>query len=169
MFCNHCGFAMPAGQPVCPQCHQSVPPLVPPVPGFEFQLAGYAGKVRTLGILWIVYACLSFALGIAALTFAKALLAGHFGSHFGPWANGDMPQVWVFPMALQFAWIMLAGRAVLYAVAGWGLMERAPWGRILAIVAAFLTLIKFPLGTALGIFTLVVLLGYRNSSLYEQL
>jgi len=165
MFCNHCGFAMPAGQPACPQCHQSVPPLVPPVPGFEFQLAGYAGKVRTLGILWIVYACLSFAIGIAGITFAKAF----FDGHFGPWSHGDMPPVWVFPMAMQFAWIFLAGRAVLYAIAGWGLMERAPWGRILAIIAAFLTLIKFPFGTALGIFTLVILLGYRNSSLYEQL
>jgi len=48
-------------------------------------------------------------------------------------------------------------------------MERAAWGRILAIVVAFLTLIKFPFGTALAIFTLVILLGYRNSSLYEQL
>jgi hypothetical protein len=53
--------------------------------------------------------------------------------------------------------------------AGWGLMERAPWGRIVAIVAAFLSLLRFPFGTALGIWTLVVLLGYRNSTLYEQL
>jgi hypothetical protein len=165
MFCSHCGFAMPAGQPVCPQCHQSVPPLVPPVPGFEFQLAGYAGKVRTLGVLWIVYACLSFALGIAAMSFAKAFFAGNFG----PWAHGDMPQAWFFPMAMQFAWIFLAGRAALFAVAGWGLMEHTDWGRIVAIVAAILSLIRFPFGTALGICTLVVLLGYRNSSLYERL
>jgi hypothetical protein len=38
-----------------------------------------------------------------------------------------------------------------------------------AIVAAFLSLLKFPLGTAMGIWTLVVLLGYRNATLYEQL
>jgi hypothetical protein len=48
-------------------------------------------------------------------------------------------------------------------------MEHSQWGRIVAIVAAFLSLLKFPFGTALGIWTLVVLLGYRNSSLYEQL
>jgi hypothetical protein len=54
-------------------------------------------------------------------------------------------------------------------VAAWGLLERAQWGRIVAIVAAFLSLLKFPFGTALGIWTLVVLLGYRNTTLYEQL
>jgi hypothetical protein len=48
-------------------------------------------------------------------------------------------------------------------------MERAEWGRIVAIVASFLFLLKIPVGTALGIWTLVTLLGYRNTSLYEQL
>jgi hypothetical protein len=53
-------------------------------------------------------------------------------------------------------------------VAGWGLWERTGWGRIVAIVAAFLNILKFPFGTALGIWTLVLLLGYRNSTLYQQ-
>ena len=39
----------------------------------------------------------------------------------------------------------------------------------MAIVAAVLSLLKFPFGTALGIWTLVVLLGYQNTTLYEQL
>jgi hypothetical protein len=36
-------------------------------------------------------------------------------------------------------------------------------------VVSILSLIKFPFGTALGIATLVILLGYRNSALYDQL
>jgi len=48
-------------------------------------------------------------------------------------------------------------------------MEHAQWGRLLAIVAAIFCLLKFPFGTALGIWTLVMLLGYRNSTLYDQL
>jgi hypothetical protein len=36
-------------------------------------------------------------------------------------------------------------------------------------VVSFLSLIKFPVGTALGIWTLVVLMGFQNSTLYEQL
>jgi ABC-type glycerol-3-phosphate transport system permease component len=72
-------------------------------------------------------------------------------------------------MILRFAWMAVVVRVGLAAVAGWGLYERAQWGRIVAIVAAILSLLRFPLGTALGIWTLVVLLGYRNSTLYEQL
>jgi hypothetical protein len=169
MYCSHCGAAVSIGQPVCPQCHQPVPPIVPPVPGFEFQLSSYAGKIRTLGVFWIVYACLSVVLGIAGISFAKHFFDGSFGPQFGPWAHGDMPQAWFFPMAMHFAMLMVVGRAVLFAIAGWGLMEHAAWGRILAIVAAVLSLLKFPFGTALGICTLVILLGYRNSALYEQL
>ena len=64
---------------------------------------------------------------------------------------------------------MVVVRSALAFAAGWGLMERTPWGRIVAIVASFLSLLKIPVGTALGIWTLVTLLGYRNSTLYDQL
>jgi hypothetical protein len=47
-------------------------------------------------------------------------------------------------------------------------MEQAPWARTVAIVAACLSLLKIPFGTALGIWTLVMLVGYRNATLYEQ-
>jgi branched-subunit amino acid ABC-type transport system permease component len=125
----------------------------------------YAGKVRVLGVLWIVYAALTLIVGFAGLAFAKAFL-----SHgFGPWMHGPMPQDWFGPAWIHLAWIFLSVRAVLCAVAGWGLLERTQWGRIVAIIAAILCLIRIPLGTALGIATLVILLGCRNSTLYEQL
>ena len=60
-------------------------------------------------------------------------------------------------------------RSALALIAGWGLMERTQWGRVVAIVAAFISLIRIPIGTALGIWTLVTLLGYRNTTLYDQL
>ena len=97
---------------------------------------------------------------------------------FGPWASGQWMHgpfmhgpftPFFVPALLRFAWVFLVLRAGLALVAAWGLMERAPWGRIVAIVAACLSLIRFPFGTALGIWTLIVLLGDRNSTLYEQL
>jgi hypothetical protein len=165
MYCSGCGLLLGAGQPVCPQCGRPVAPIAPTVPGFELQIASYAGKVRTLGILWLAFAGLSLALGFAGLQFAKTFMSGGFG----PWMHGPMSPNWVFPAAFHFAWLFLVARAVLYAVAGWGLLERAEWGRILAIIVAILSLIKFPFGTALGIATLVILLGYRNTALYERL
>jgi hypothetical protein len=140
------------------------------VPGLEFQLQNYAGKVKTLAIFWFLYAGFSMVFGIIGLAFANAFLSGRFGPWMqGPWAHGPMPPMWFIPAFLHFAWVFLALRSGLALVAGWGLLERAQWGRIVAIVAAVLSLIRFPLGTALGIWTLVLLLGYRNSTLYEHL
>jgi hypothetical protein len=140
------------------------------MPSFEYQLAHYAGRVRVLGILWLVYAGLSTILGFVGIAFAKHFLSGDFGPFMnGPWGHGGMPPMWFFPMAMHLAWLFIVLRAVLCAVAGWGLLERTEWGRIVAIIVAILSLIKFPFGTALGVATLIILLGYRNTALYEQL
>jgi len=171
MFCSGCGYALQAGQVTCPQCGRPIAPAVPIAPGVfpppnpQFLLAGYAGKVRVLGILWLVYAGVSLVFGFAALSFAKAFMSGAFG----PWMHGPMPPTWIFPMAIHFAWIFLVGRSVLAAVAGWGLLERTEWGRIVAIVAAVLCIFKIPFGTAIAIATLVILAGARNWTLYEQI
>jgi len=165
MFCSGCGRSLEQGLIVCPQCNRPVAPQVPPVPGFEFALAGYASKIRVLGILWLVYAGITLIFGIVGLAFAHAFLSGGFA----PWIAGNAPPMWFFPGLPRFAWVFLLGRAVLAAVAGWGLLERTQWGRIVAIVAAILCLIRIPLGTALGIATLIILIGARNWMLYDEL
>jgi hypothetical protein len=170
MYCSGCGLALTPGQAICPQCGRPATAPVPPVPGMEFQLQNYAGKIKTLGIVWFIYAGLSLLWGIAGLAFAGAILSGSFGPWMqGPWGGDALPPMWFGPALLHFAWMFLVVRACLAVVAGWGLLQHTPWGRIVAIVAAFLCMLKFPLGTAMGIWTLVMLLGYRNATLYEQL
>ena len=140
-----------------------------PVPGLEFQLQNYAGKIKTLGIVWFIYAGIYLLRGVAGLTFARAFFSGGFGpwSH-GPWAHGPFPPDF-FAGMLGFVWVTLVIKTCLALVAAWGLLEHEQWGRIVAIVAAFIFLINIPFGTAMGIWTLVMLLGYRNSTLYDQL
>jgi hypothetical protein len=140
-------------------------PIPPAVPYHQFELASYASKIRVLGVLWLVYAGITLIFGFAGLAFAHAFLSGGFG----PWMHGHTPHLWFTPALLRFAWVFLVGRAILAAVAGWGLLERTEWGRIVAIVAAILCLIRIPLGTALGIATLIILIGTRNWTLYEEL
>lgn len=43
-------------------------------------------------------------------------------------------------------------------LAGYGLLKRKQWGRILALVIGILNLVNFPFGTAVGVYTLWVLL-----------
>jgi hypothetical protein len=139
--------------------------MVPPVPGLQFQLESYAGKVRMLAIFWFIYAGLSVLLAFAGLAFVHAFMSGSFG----PWMRGPMPPNIFGPAFLHFIWVILVFRVALTVAAAWGLLQHEQWGRILAIVVAILSLIHFPFGTALGVWTMMVLLGYRNGTLYEQL
>jgi len=136
------------------------------MPGFEFELARYAGKVRVLGTLWLVWAGLSLLFGFAAMSFLRAFLSGAFGF----WEH-DQPNFpnWFGPAIIHFVWVMLCLHTIICAIAGWGLLERTQWGRVMAIIVAVISLFHGPLGIAIGIATLVILLGYRNSMLYDSL
>ena len=163
MFCSACGTPLAGRQPVCPQCGRPVAPPVPPIPNLDFQLLNYSGRIRALSIVWFIYGGLSLAFGFIGLSFAHAW----FNNGFGPWGHP-----WGFfgpPFFLHFAWAFVVVRSGLALLAGWGLMERTEWGRIVAIAAAFFSLLRIPIGTALGIWTLVTLLGYRNTALYNRL
>lgn len=172
MYCSGCGQTLEAGQSFCSQCGRpaAAVPSVPGLPGLEFQLFNYAGKLRTLSIVWFAYAAFSLCAGIASLAFANAFLLGHFSPWTqGPWTDGPTPWMGFMPMLLRFGWAFLILRTGLAIAAAWGLLEHAPWGRGVAILASVFCLLKFPFGTVLGIWTLVMLLGNRNASLYEQL
>jgi len=169
MFCSGCGRQLEVGQGFCPQCGRVAAPITPPVVpalGFEYELARYASKIRILGILWLVFGGLSLLAGLAALHFAHAFLSGDFG----PWAqNQHMFPDWFLAGAIHFFLAMIILRAIVCAIAGWGLLERTQWGRIMAIIASVICMLKIPFGTALGVASLVILLGYRNSTLYDSL
>lgn len=174
MFCSGCGHAVEPGQQVCPQCGRPLapPPPPPPVPNLAFELGNYASRVRALSTVWFIFGGLLIATGFIGLSFLRAIFDNRFGPWMhGPWEHANFPFGPGFASAIiHFAWIMIIVRAGLAFAAGWGLMERAPWGRVVAVVAAFLCILKlFPFGIALAIWTLVTLLGYRNTSLYDQL
>jgi ABC-type glycerol-3-phosphate transport system permease component len=52
---------------------------------------------------------------------------------------------------------------------GYSLLSRKPWGRTLAIIVAVLALLKFPFGTALGIFTLWVMAPGESGMEWEAM
>jgi len=176
MFCSGCGSALVPGQAFCPQCGRPVtatpvPPGVPPtaMPGFQFELNNFAGRIRALSVVWFIFGGLTLVAGFVKLAFLHALISGHGG----PWSHGwigPFPQQWFGPALLHFAWLFLLLHAGMALIAGWGLLERQPWGKVLAIVTAIFNVFEvFPFGIGMCIWTLVMLLGYRNSTLYNQL
>jgi hypothetical protein len=53
-------------------------------------------------------------------------------------------------------------------IAGIGLLKFRPWARIMAIILGVLHLLSFPFGTALGVYTLVVLLHAEAPAIFGQ-
>ncbi len=65
--------------------------------------------------------------------------------------------------------MMLAFFGVAHLVLAWGLYERQQWARILGLVIGFLALLRIPFGTALGIYTIWVLLPESSGREYDRL
>jgi hypothetical protein len=61
--------------------------------------------------------------------------------------------------------LLLSALALPGLAAGYGLITRKPWARVVAIVVGVLSLLNFPIGTAIGLYALWVLLP-RSAQLY---
>ena len=151
MYCNFCGNALFANQTVCSKCGNVVVGRT--------ASSRVEQHLRLLGILWIAYA-LIHAVGGGVL-----LIVSH--TIFGPSSNGDHP-AFLHPLLTGIAFFLLL-KAGVSLIAGFGLLERQSWGRPLALVMAFLALLNVPLGTALGVYTLWVLMSPRADVEYDRL
>jgi len=154
MFCHYCGARLEPSASFCATCGRAlgVTPLMP-------AQGRIAGHVRLLGILWIA---------MSAFHLLPALfLYSFFGGHVpGLWMTGVPP--FVFGFMRVIGTLFLAG-GILGIIAGWGLLDRQPWARMLAIVLGFINLIHIPFGTALGIYTLWVLMPAESEQEYRTI
>jgi hypothetical protein len=116
-----------------------------------------AGHLRLLGIFWLAVSALSIVPAFVLLTFFRP----------GVFEFAGMPDF--IHHLLQFIGMMLLASAVLGIITGWGLLERQPWARMLAIVLGCFNLVHPPFGTALGIYTLWTLLPAKSEEEYRQL
>ena len=104
--------------------------------------------VTLLGWLHIIGHAVFLVIGV----FVFILLAG-IGA-----ASGDFQAARILVIVATAVGLLLVLLALPGLAAGFGLLRRRSWGRILAIVVGLLNLPNFPLGTALGVYTLWVLL-----------
>jgi len=112
---------------------------------------------RILGWLHIALNALTLVLGC----FVFALLLGIGAIADDPIAFGILGVTGTVTGALL---VLLALPGI---VAGYGLLLRRNWGRLLALVVGFLGLANFPLGTALGIYTFWALLPDAATEVFE--
>ena len=116
-----------------------------------------AQNVSILSWLLVVYGAILMLVG-AGLGFIV------FGSGV---ISGDRVAMFVTGGVAVFLVCLLFVLAVPNFIAAWGLARFRQWGRILAIILAILHLFSFPIGTALGVYALWVLLSAESQPLFE--
>ncbi|MGH9794296.1 MAG: zinc ribbon domain-containing protein [Candidatus Acidiferrales bacterium] len=169
MFCVHCGAAMEPQHRFCAACGKQIGAGAAQPAASSQAIATQSSTARhlpILGVLWVLRGSLRLLSSLAAFYVGAAILpwmAGEFGFPMESFWKGFLPG-----MIAIGAWLNAAVGAASIA-AGYGLMQREPWGRTLALVMAFLALLSVPFGTALGVYTLVVLLPARSEAEYRQL
>jgi hypothetical protein len=68
----------------------------------------------------------------------------------------------VLTLVALFVGALMALLALPGIIAGYGLLKRRSWGRVVGIVIAALNVVNFPVGTIIGLYALWVLL--QNSA-----
>jgi hypothetical protein len=155
MYCNRCGSQLQPDPVACPACGRRVGDLTGAVAQARLQ-----HHLPTLGALWMAIGGLFLVPAAGLMLFGSGIhLAFH---HREPFAG-------VFPFFLY-----LAGSSLLILGAGGisvglGLTQRRPWARTVAIILGVLALFHPPFGTALGVYTLWVLLADEHGTEYRYL
>jgi hypothetical protein len=180
MFCDRCGHPVREDAQFCSACgKQLAPSPVPPPAPVAVAVGAPDGRVvrhlKILASLWLVYALLrlmhAFSILVLGRIFLPGLVSGVMSN--GPWARewpfGGFPLDRLISGGLVLAGFWIGAFAVLEIVTAWGLFDRRPWARILALVLGFLAILSFPFGTALGIYTLWVLLPGPAGQEYDRL
>ncbi|MEA3337204.1 MAG: hypothetical protein U9R25_14960 [Chloroflexota bacterium] len=104
--------------------------------------------VRILGWLYMISSAFLVLFGIAALMFMAGIGA----------ASGDPEAFRILSVVGLVAGALMIVLGMPGIVAGYGLLRRKAWARILAMIVGFLSLANFPVGSAIGLYTFFVLM-----------
>jgi zinc-ribbon domain len=159
MFCSHCGSPIARDQSFCSHCGKSTT-------GARIASAArmrVAEHVHVLAILWFVDGALLLLPALVMAALAAVVTAPM------AWHGVDNIAFVLAPGLFVGLCVIFLVSAALRFIAGWGLLKIEPWGRAFALVMAFFDLIHVPFGTALGVYTLFVLLPDAAGDEYRQI
>jgi hypothetical protein len=160
MFCDKCGREVRSDQKFCSACGKEMAPMGLPAPASRLQR-----HLHLLGVLWVVYAVLGF-IGFAAISMVSHFVLPGLQMHHPP----DFPGFPLFMHSLfRMISIFILIKAVGSVLVGFGLLNRQPWARTLAVIWSILAMLNIPFGMALGIYTLWVLMSPSADEEYRRI
>ncbi|UCE17702.1 MAG: hypothetical protein JSV84_12565 [Gemmatimonadota bacterium] len=119
------------------------------------------GHVKVVGILWIVWGAMGLIIGlfVASLLIGAGLIAKIEG--------GEPEALSILTIIATFITGLFLILSLPDIIVGIGILKHQQWGRILGFILAALNLLSIPFGTALGIYTLYVLLSPEGQAIFE--
>jgi hypothetical protein len=163
MFCDGCGAAVQAGQAFCSKCGKQI--LGPVAVTRPARPGRVQEHVHLLGILWLAISALT-AIGGLVLLIVGTTLFPHMREMTQ--VPPDVPLGFLSSLVTTIGILVLA-KAVCGFFAGWGLLHRESWARTVALVLAFISLFNIPFGTALGVYTMWVMLPSQSQKEYDAM
>ena len=161
MYCDGCGSPVQPGQTFCSKCGKQI---VGPVSFSQPRPGRVQAHVRLVGLFWLAFSAFNTVGAVILYVLANTLFA-----HTRELGAPEAATAFLRPL-LSVVAILLLAKAALGFLAGWGLLQRERWARILALVLAFVSLFtNIPFGTALGVYTMWVLLPSESEREYEAL
>ena len=157
MYCTTCGNPITAEQAVCSKCGRPTT-----VGNMQGGINRVSQHYRTLGILQIIYSGLHVLGAFAVLLVAKFVFGGIVGM------ADPHPPAFIQPLLMFIGFCLLAFSAI-GLIGGIGLLNRELWARTVTLFAGFVELLNIPLGTALGIYSIWVLLSSGSEEEYRRM
>jgi len=99
-----------------------------------------------------------------AILLAFGGIAGIVGASGDPEAQVAVPILGVIGFVI---FIIVAVTSIPLLLAGWGILTYREWARILGIVLAAINLLNVPIGTAIGVYSLWVLVQERTAQMFR--
>ena len=164
MFCSKCGAVVGRQQPFCARCGHSTA-VAASEQALKDELARFEQTIRRLSRYWFLFAGLSVMLGGLGLFAVQTGLS----MQAGPWEPWPHPYIWNWTLAGGVGWTLFLLRVGFAAAAGWGLKRETDWSRPVAMIAAGVAFLEFPIGLVLAVYTFSVLLGRHHAELYARL
>jgi hypothetical protein len=161
MFCDGCGAIVQPGQAFCSKCGKQI---VGPILATRASIGRVKRHAHLLGVLWLAFSAFNLFGGLLLVIVATALIP-HLYQMGVP---HDVP-VGFLSVFLATLGILVLAKAVCGFLAGRGVVQHEPWARTVALVLAFISLINFPFGTGLGVYTLWVLLPEESRREYDAI
>ncbi len=110
---------------------------------------------------------LNIGLGVLGVLVACIVVAGTIGPGFiALMVEGDPLPLSILAVIGGFVALFLVVLSVPGIVGGIGLLKYKPWARYLTLVVAALALFNIPIGTAVGVYTIWVLVQDKTAKLF---